>query len=182
MLMATKRDTLVTYHQGLSPIKLYDTLFTWSYKIMRWTKTIISPLPQCLRQPDLVWCWITLRGSDPFLDLHPTYYENTILLGDFNVSIDDPHMESFYELYRFKNLTKDPTCFTNPENPPCIDLILANSPYSFQNSCVIETGPSDFHKMIVSVMKITFQKLKPIETVIDFLMIILEKKFWKIYL
>ena len=91
-------------------------------------------------------------------------------------------MESFYELYRFKNLIKDPTCFTNPENPPYIVLILANSPYSFQNSCVIETGPSDFHKMIVSVMKITFQKLKPIETAINFLMIILEKKFWKIYL
>ena len=42
-----------------------------------------------------------------------------------------------------------------------LDLILTNSPYSFQNSCVIETGLSDFHKMIVSVMKITFQKLKP---------------------
>ena len=36
-----------------------------------------------------------------------------------------------------------------------------NSPYSFQNSCVIETGLSDFHKMTVSVMKTTFQKLKP---------------------
>ena len=42
-----------------------------------------------------------------------------------------------------------------------IDLILTNSPYSFQNSCVMETGLSDFHKMIVSVMKTYFQKLKP---------------------
>ena len=61
----------------------------------------------------------------------------------------------------FKSLIKDPTCFKNPENPSCIDLILTNSPYSFQNSCVIETGLSDFHKMTVSVMKTTFQKLKP---------------------
>ena len=42
-----------------------------------------------------------------------------------------------------------------------IDLILTNSHYSFKNSCVMETGLSDFHKMIVSVMKTSFQKLKP---------------------
>ena len=100
----------------------------------------------------------TLRKS---LDLYSAHYENTILIGDFNVNIDDPHMESFLESYRFKSLIKDPTCFKNPENPSCIDLIVTNSPYSFQNSCVIETGLSDVHKMIVSVMKTTFQKLKP---------------------
>ena len=70
-------------------------------------------------------------------------------------------MESFCESFRFKSLIKDPACFINPENPSCIDLILTNSPYSFQHSCVIETGLSDFHKMIVSVLKTTFQKLKP---------------------
>ena len=100
----------------------------------------------------------TLRKS---LDLYSAHYENTILIGDFNVSIDDPHIESFCESYRFKSLIKDPTCFKNPESPSCIDLILTNNPYSFQNSWVIETGLSDFYKMIVSVMKTTFQKLKP---------------------
>ena len=59
-----------------------------------------------------------------------------------------------------KHLINDPTCFKNPESPSCIDLILANNPYSFQNSWVIETGLSDFHKMIVSVMKTTIEKLK----------------------
>ena len=70
-------------------------------------------------------------------------------------------MESFCELYRFKSLIKDPTCFKDLENPSCIDLVLTKSPCSFQNSVVKETGLSDFHKMIVSVMKTTFQKLKP---------------------
>ena len=32
--------------------------------------------------------------------------------------------------------------------PSCIDLILTNSPYSFQNFCAIETGLSDFQKII----------------------------------
>ena len=95
------------------------------------------------------------------LDLYLAHYENTILIGDFNVCINDPRMESFCESYRFKRLIKDTTCFKNPENPSCSDLILTNSAYSFQNSCVMETGLSDFHKMIISVMKTTFQKLKP---------------------
>ena len=65
-------------------------------------------------------------------------------------------MQSFCESYRFKSLIKDLTYFKNPEYPSCIDLILTNSPYSFQNSCVIESGLLDFHKIIVSVMKTTF--------------------------
>ena len=100
----------------------------------------------------------TLRKS---LDLYSAHYENIILLGALNVSIDYPYMESFCESHRFKSLIKDPTCFKNPKNTSCTDRILTNSPYSFQNSCVIETGQSDFHEMIVSVTKTTFQKLKP---------------------
>ena len=33
-------------------------------------------------------------------------------------------------------------------------------PISFQNSCMMETGLSDFHKMTVTLMKITYKKLK----------------------
>ena len=48
-----------------------------------------------------------------------------------------------------------------PENPSCIDLILRSNPNSFQNSGGIDTGLSDFHKMTFTVMKTTFEKLKP---------------------
>ena len=51
-----------------------------------------------------------------------------------------------------------PTCYKNPEKPSCIDLILRNCPRSFQNCCVMLTGLSDFHKMVTTVMKTTFQK------------------------
>ena len=52
-------------------------------------------------------------------------------------------------------------CYKNPANPSCIDLILTTLPRSFQNSSVLETGLSDFHKMIVTVLKTTFQRLPP---------------------
>ena len=54
-----------------------------------------------------------------------------------------------------------PTCYKYPDGPSCIDLILTNCPHSFQNSCVIETGLSDFHKTVVTVMKATYRKLEP---------------------
>ena len=43
----------------------------------------------------------------------------------------------------------------------CMDLILTNSQRSFQNSCAIETGLSDFHRMTVMVLKAAFRKRKP---------------------
>ena len=95
------------------------------------------------------------------LDLYSAEYEHFIIVGDFNTEVTQTSMKVFCDSYEFKNLIKDATCYKNPENPSCIDLILTNNPNSFQNSEVIEAGPSDFHKMTVTVMKTTFQKLKP---------------------
>ena len=52
-----------------------------------------------------------------------------------------------------------PTCFKNPEKPFCIDLIQTNCLRSFQNSCPIETGLSDFHELLVTDMKTTCKKI-----------------------
>ena len=70
-------------------------------------------------------------------------------------------METFCESYGLKNLIKLPTCHNDLPNPSCIDLTLTNSSLSFQSLGVVETGLSDFHKMIVTVIKTTFQKLDP---------------------
>ena len=58
-------------------------------------------------------------------------------------------------------LVKEPTCFKSIDNPSCIDHFLTNSPQSFQNTSTITTGLSDFHKMVVTVMKSTFPKAEP---------------------
>ena len=95
------------------------------------------------------------------IDSLSSKYENLILLDDFNSYMDDSPMIGFCETYNLRNLVKHPTCFKNPENPSCIDLLLTNKPLSFQTTTVIETGLSDFHKMIVAVMKMHFPKMKP---------------------
>ena len=70
-------------------------------------------------------------------------------------------MQDFCDVYNLKCLVKEPTCFKNPENPSCIDLILTNKPRCFQNTMVIESGLSDFHKLTVTVMKTHFPKQSP---------------------
>ena len=48
-------------------------------------------------------------------------------------------------------------------NPSCIDLFITNRPLSFQNTIAVSNGLSDFHKMVITVMKMSFKKHSPIE-------------------
>ena len=95
------------------------------------------------------------------LALYSSASDNYIFIGDFNIEADSTEMSSFCETFDLTSFMKEPTCYKNPDNPSCIDLILINKPLSFQNSCVSETGLSDFHRMILTVTKMTFQNLKP---------------------
>ena len=88
-------------------------------------------------------------------------YDNIVLLGDFNSEVNEPAMQEFCAIYNLKNLAKENTCFENPLNPSCVDLILTNRTRSFQNTLTIETGISDCHKMTVTVMKTYFKKKQP---------------------
>ena len=82
-------------------------------------------------------------------------------MGDFNTNLDNAVLKDFYNLYNATDLINKATCYKNPNNPSCIDLLLANFPKYFQNSCLIETGLSDFHKMVLTVIKANFRKLEP---------------------
>ena len=77
----------------------------------------------------------------------------------------DQHVRNFMNGYALKNLMKEPTCFKS-ENLRCIDLILTNRYRSFQNTTTVETGLSDFHKMVLTVLKTTYQKAGP--TVVNY--------------
>ena len=92
------------------------------------------------------------------LNIYAVKYENILLLGDFNSEVGENEMSEFCQGYNLKNLIKEPTCFKNPENPSCIDLILTNKKGRFCDTKVIETGLSDYHKMTVTVLKRYFKK------------------------
>ena len=97
------------------------------------------------------------------LDIYNDFYNNFLLAGDFNTEDSEPCLSNFLYQYEARNLVKEKTCFKNPNNPSCIDLFITNSSNSFQNTGVVSTGLSDFHKMVVTVLKSTYTKAKPKE-------------------
>ena len=96
------------------------------------------------------------------LDKFIINYDNIILIGDLNTTMDDETMKDFCQMYSLQNLINEPTCYKNANNPSSIDVILTNRKRSFHNSLAIETGLSDHHKMIITVLKSYFKKKHPI--------------------
>ena len=91
------------------------------------------------------------------LDHHSENYENFMFIGDFNMTETEEQLKNFLDLYSLKNLVHEPTCYKS-QTAKCIDLVLTNRNRSVQQTTTVETGLSDFHKMVVSVLKTTFPK------------------------
>ena len=116
---------------------LYVELNIWNEKYLR----------NCSYNPHKTMIKNHLATLSNFLDLASSKYKKMLILGDFNVGIDEPHMGSFCETYNLTNLIKQPTCYKNLDNFTCIDLISTKDLRRFQSTCVIDTGLSDFHLM-----------------------------------
>ena len=97
------------------------------------------------------------KGQDVYLK----HYDNLLILRDLNSDLKDGCLNAFSNVNNLKSLNKEPTCFKNPNNPSCIDLFLTNRSRYFQNTSTIETGISDFHKLVVTMLKIFYKKQKP---------------------
>ena len=82
------------------------------------------------------------------------------MLGDLNAEPTNEALYGFCQVYCCSNTVKKNTCYKNPENCSCGDLIMTNRPRSFQGTKAIETGLSDFHKMSLTIMKVFYKKQK----------------------
>ena len=81
-------------------------------------------------------------------------------MGDFNVEPDETNVKPFCNYYNPKYLNKKPTCFKNGDKPSCIHFFLTNNSHCFEDCLALETGQSDFHKLIVTVLKTNLKILK----------------------
>ena len=92
---------------------------------------------------------------------------------DLNSEVSENCLNGFCNVNSLKTLNRGLICFKNSNNPSCIDLFLTNRQQCFQQACAIETGMSDFHKMVLTIMKLitNSKKQKPFNTeVINFFM------------
>ena len=102
-----------------------------------------------------------MKEISKVLNLTTANYEHLLIVGDLNSEVKEKYLTEFCQMYNLKNVINMPSCFKNPSNLSCIDLMLTNHPRSFQNSLAIETGLSDFHRMTVTLMKAYSTKLCP---------------------
>ena len=78
-------------------------------------------------------------------------YDNTLLMGDFNLTIKNKHSEELLRLFNIKSLISSPTCFQSI-SPTCIDLTLTNQADFFSNSNTCEVGISDHHHLVSTML------------------------------
>ena len=100
-----------------------------------------------------------LDTLNDLLDFYSGIYDNKVVFGDFDLEPTNPVMINFMGSQNFTNLIKNNTCFKGVDSS--IDLILTNRKYCFKNTSSYETGISDHHHLIFSIMKTTFASEEP---------------------
>ena len=85
-------------------------------------------------------------------------------MSDFNLSVDNSHLEAFMSACDFSSLIKKPTCYQS-NTPSCIDLILTNRKNLSKLSNTFDTGLSDHHKLVCTILKSGGFKGAPIEKI-----------------
>ena len=101
----------------------------------------------CSHNPNKTFISVHLKEIGKNLGVYSSKYDNFILLGDLNSEPKEQSVEDFCQVCNCKNVIKGNTCFKNPANSCCIDLLITNRPACFQGSMIKETGLSDFHEM-----------------------------------
>ena len=107
------------------------------------------------------WIFFKWIGQNNWLFLR--YYDNHGIIGDFNLEPSTGLLKHFMNNNAIYNLIKVNTCFKGKGT--CIDSILTNRKYSFKNTNTFETGLSDHHHMIYTMLKSTVEKAEPIKLI-----------------
>ena len=95
---------------------------------------------------------------DHSLSFYSTTQDNFLLIVDCNISRDDERLKEFCNSFSLGHLIKTPTCYMGT-NPSSIDQIILTMTSLFMKSCTVETGISDYYKLM-SICRLTFAKSK----------------------
>ena len=92
------------------------------------------------------------------IDFYSKDFSNIIIMGDFNAQPSD--ISEFLAENDLFCHTKNKTCFKSPQGT-CIDLILSNKKFCLQNTGSFDSGLSDHHHFIYTLLKTQYVKLPP---------------------
>ena len=88
------------------------------------------------------------------------FSRKVVNLGDFKIEVENKVLKSFLQEHTFYNMMKQNTYFEG-DRGSCIDLLIANSRFSFMKANSFKTGLSDHYHMIHTIFKTKFEKFKP---------------------
>ena len=84
-------------------------------------------------------------------------YENFMLIGNFNMTIENKNLDVFINSFGLECFIKKPRCF-HSKNLSCVDLILTNKKDLFNNSNLLKVRISDHHGWTITALKIQLVK------------------------
>ena len=119
-------------------------------------KWLVASIYKAPSQENKYFVWYLTN----LLEFCSTRYEKVIVLGDFSIEAENEVMKDSLEEHTFYNMMKQNTCFKG-DGGSCIDLLIANSKFSFMKTNSFETGLSDHHHMIYTILKTKFEKFEP---------------------
>ena len=160
LLVYVRKDILMhqltsyTFPKGMEVIP-----FEINLRKTKWCIFMIYRNPTKMKTKEKIEQFLSNLSSA--LDFYSRSYDNFIVAGDFNLEPDNEVLKNFMDANNLFNLVKEKTCFKTA-NGTCIDLILTNKKHSFQFSGTLQTGVSDHHLLIYTMMKTTYVKLPPI--------------------
>ena len=89
-------------------------------------------------------------------------------MGDINIDTSEEKaigmtkLSEFCDIFDLDNLITS-SAYETLNSSISLDVIITNKKRSFKNSGTIETGISDLHKMTITTMRVSYQRLQPIK-------------------
>ena len=115
----------------------------------------------CLYKPPKTNASDLIISLENICNLSQGNFYATYLVGDMNIDmlIVPNALSQFADLYGFKNIIKDATCFKG--KPSCLDVIVTDKPGSIAGTLNFNPGLSDFHHCITAATKVHAPLFKP---------------------
>ena len=100
-----------------------------------------------------------IHSLTKIIDHFATKYDNHLIMRDFNMEPNNRMFKSFFGSNNLTNLIKTNTCLKG--KGWSTDIILTNKKYLFKYTSSYETGLSDHHHMIYTMLKSLFINIEP---------------------
>ena len=101
----------------------------------------------------------SLNNLIKIIDALANTYDNYLIMGDVNIERSDLSLKAFLNSNNLYNLIKSNTWFKGKGS--CIDIFLTNRKYSFKFTGSYETGISDHHHMMYTMLKSCINNTDP---------------------